>query len=158
MIRVLFVCLGNICRSPMAEGLFRELVTRKGLHEVSDIDSAGTHGYHIGQAPDERACRTMVGHGIDIVGLAGRQVTPADLRHFDYVLAMDRDNLAHLEALCGGPRSSIRLFLDFARDTQTREVPDPYYGGPDGFERVYALLEEAAQGLLEDIEGRLSRP
>ena len=156
MIRVLFVCLGNICRSPMAEGLFRELVTRKGLHEVIDIDSAGTHGYHIGQAPDERACRTMVGHGIDIAGLAGRQVTPADLRHFDYVLAMDRDNLAHLEALGGGPQASVRLFLDFAHNTRVRDVPDPYYGGPEGFERVYALLEEAAQGLLADIETRLT--
>ncbi len=157
MMRVLFVCLGNICRSPMAEGLFRELVIRKGLDELIEIDSAGTHGYHVGEAPDERARRTMAGHGIDIEGLAGRQVTAADLRDFDYVLAMDRDNLAHLQALGGEPRVSLGLFLDFARTTRVREVPDPYYGGPEGFERVYALLEDAAQGLLADIEARLSR-
>ncbi|WP_240611741.1 low molecular weight protein-tyrosine-phosphatase [Acidiferrobacter sp. SPIII_3] len=142
---------------PVEPWLASELVTRKGLDELIEIDSAGTHGYHIGEPPDERACRTMAGHGIDIEGLAGRQVTAADLRDFDYVLAMDRDNLAHLEALGGCPQASVRLFLDFARNTRVREVPDPYYGGPEGFERVYALLEEAAQGLLADIEPRLAR-
>ncbi len=157
MIRVLFVCLGNICRSPMAEGLFRELVMRRGWDGVIQIDSAGTHGAHIGEPPDERARRVMAGHGIDIGGLKGRRVSRADLRDFDYVLAMDRDNLTYLEGLGAGPRTVVGLFLDFARDAATREVPDPYYGGPDGFERVYALLEDAAQGLLAEIEARLPR-
>ncbi len=157
MIRVLFVCLGNICRSPMAEGLFRDLVVRRGLGEVVHVDSAGTHDYHIGEPPDARARLAMAGHGIDIGGLAGRQVTAADLRDFDYVLAMDRSNLENLQRLAGGGPCAARLFLEFAREAKTREVPDPYYGGPEGFERVYALLEDAAHGLLADIERRLPR-
>ncbi len=158
MIKVLFVCLGNICRSPMAEGLFRDLVGKRELADRIHIDSAGTHGYHIGDPPDERACRAMAHHGVDIGRLEGRKVRAVDLDEFDYVLAMDRSNLRDLERLAGGPRSHVRLFLEFAGNSTEREVPDPYYGGPEGFERVYALLEDAAVGLLGDIERRLSRP
>lgn len=157
MLKVLFVCLGNICRSPMAEGLFRDLVGKKALAGSIHIDSAGTHGYHIGEPPDERACRAMAQHGVDIAPLQGRKVSAADLDEFDYVLAMDRSNLRDLERLAGGPRPHVRLFLEFACHSADREVPDPYYGGSEGFERVYALLEEAAAGLLDDIECRLNR-
>ncbi len=158
MIKVLFVCLGNICRSPMAEGLFRSVVEKRGLADRVYVDSAGTHGYHIGAPPDERARQTMAAHGVDIDVLEGRKVNAVDLDQFDYVLAMDRNNLRDLERLGGGPRPHVRLFLEFACSRAEREVPDPYYGGPEGFERVYALLEDAAAGLLADIEGRLNRP
>ncbi len=158
MIKVLFVCLGNICRSPMAEGLFRALVEKSGLADRVQIDSAGTHGYHIGEPPDERARKAMARHGVDIGMLEGRKATAIDLEIFDYVLAMDRSNLDDLERLGGGPRPHVRLFLEFAHHSAEREVPDPYYGGPEGFERVYALLEDAAAGLLADIEQRLNRP
>ena len=149
MIKVLFVCLGNICRSPMAEGIFRDLLEKAGLDEEVMVDSAGTHGYHIGEPPDARAQSTTARHGISIADLRGRQVQPEDLQNFDYVLAMDEENLANLRRLPGSTR--VRLFLDFAGATSMREVPDPYYGGLGGFDRVYDLLEDAAQGLLADI-------
>ncbi|MHB1513380.1 MAG: low molecular weight protein-tyrosine-phosphatase [Acidiferrobacter sp.] len=158
MIKVLFVCLGNICRSPMAEGLFRDLIEKRDLADRVHIDSAGTHGYHIGAPPDERARQTMARHGVDIGAFEGRKVDVVDLDQFDYVLAMDRSNLRDLERLGGGSRPHVRLFLEFARASAEREVPDPYYGGPDGFEHVYALLEDAAAGLLADIEQRLNQP
>ena len=153
MIKVLFVCLGNICRSPMAEGIFRDVIKKAGLEREVMVDSAGTHGYHIGEPPDPRAQSTTARHGISIVDLRGRQVEAEDLKSFDYVLAMDDENLANLRRLPGSAR--VRLFLEFACATSTREVPDPYYGGPGGFDRVYDLLEDAAQGLLAEIRQRL---
>ncbi len=153
MIKVLFVCLGNICRSPMAEGIFRDVIEKAGLEREVMVDSAGTHGYHIGEPPDPRAQSTTARHGISIVDLRGRQVEAEDLKSFDYVLAMDDENLANLRRLPGSAR--VRLFLEFACATSTREVPDPYYGGPGGFDRVYDLLEDAAQGLLAEIRQRL---
>jgi len=155
VIRVLFVCLGNICRSPMAEGIVRDLVKARGLQDAIHVDSAGTHAYHVGHAPDVRAQQTLARRAIDIGGLKGRQVTPDDIAHFDYVLAMDEDNLLHLRAFPGGEGSHVRLFLDFAPPGSGYEVPDPYYGGADGFEHVYGLLRGAAEGLLADIEARL---
>ncbi len=154
MIKVLFVCLGNICRSPMAEGLFRDVIEKAQLAQEVMVDSAGTHGYHIGEPPDPRAQSTTAQHGIDIADLRGRQVQAEDLISFDYVLAMDEENLANLRRLPGSTRA--RLFLEFASGASTREVPDPYYGGLGGFDRVYGLLEDAAQGLLADIRQRLA--
>ncbi len=152
-VRVLFVCLGNICRSPMAEGIFRKLVADAGLADRILIDSAGTHGYHIGEPPDERAQRTAGRHGIDISGLRGREATAADLDTFDYVLAMDYENRDNLRGL-RGDTAKVGMFLAYAPGCGCTEVPDPYFGGCEGFEHVYRLLEEAAAGLLADIRER----
>ena len=152
MVKVLFVCMGNICRSPMAEGVFRDLVAREGLGGTINTDSAGTHRYHIGKPPDERAQEAILKRGIDISDLRGRAVTSADFLEFDYVLAMDAGNYDMLEAMSGeaGP-GRLHMFLDFAREHEEREVPDPYYGAFDGFEYALDLIEDAAAGLLEDI-------
>ena len=140
----------------MAEGVFRRLLEGVGLAEQVYVDSAGTHSYHIGSPPDTRSQATAQRRGVDLGSLRARQVTETDLIEFDYVLAMDRDNFAHLLVLCQNPelRRRIQLFLDFAPDLPEREVPDPYYGGPGGFERVMDLIEEAAQGLLIQIRER----
>ena len=152
MVSVLFVCLGNICRSPMAEGVFRHVVDEAGLGHRIAIDSAGTGPWHVGKPPDERARATAARHGIDIGAQRARQVAPADFAAFHYVLAMDRDNLKTLHrAAPKAHRDRIRLFLDFAADDGANDVPDPYYGGPEGFEDVYALVEGAAAGLLRHI-------
>jgi protein-tyrosine phosphatase len=151
MVKVLFVCLGNICRSPTAEGLFRKLVAEKGFDSIIEIDSAGTHAYHVGSPPDPRAQAAARRRGVDLSGLRGRQATRADLERFDYILAMDRENMANLLAICpDGLERKVRLFMEFAPDWPL-EVPDPYFGGPAGFDRVLDMLEEAARGLLEDI-------
>lgn len=152
MIRVLFVCLGNICRSPTAEGVFRAHVARAGLAHAIATDSAGTHDYHIGDPPDRRARAAAQRRGVDISDLRGRQVAREDFERFDYVLAMDRSNLRNLARLCPkGAESRLKLLLEFAPDAGLDEVPDPYYGGPDGFERVLDLAEAAAEGLLVHI-------
>lgn len=154
-VRVLFVCLGNICRSPSAEGVFRHLVNRAGLEDRVEIDSCGTGSWHVGKAPDARAMAAAARRGIDLSGLRARQIEARDLQAFDYVLVMDRDNLADVERLwqsAGGTRPE--LFLNYGASGET-EVPDPYYGGEAGFERVLDLIEEAGAGLLEDIRGRL---
>ena len=152
MIRVLFVCLGNICRSPIAEGVFRARVAREGLAHAIAADSAGTHDYHIGDPPDLRAKAAAKRRGVDISDLRGRQVTREDFVRFDYVLAMDRSNLRHLARVCPkGAESRLRLLLEFAPRVELDEVPDPYYGGAEGFERVLDLAEAAAEGLLAHI-------
>jgi protein-tyrosine phosphatase len=151
MIRVLFVCMGNICRSPTAHGMFRHLVAEAGLDGEIDIDSAGTHGYHADMPPDRRAQAAIAGRGIDISDLRARLVSLADFEAFDYILAMDDSNYEHLMALA--PASSaerVYRFMDFARRPE-REVPDPYYGGRDGFDYVLTLIDHAARGLLEHI-------
>ena len=156
MVKVLFVCMGNICRSPTAHGVFRELVRREGLEERIEIDSAGTHAYHVGNPPDQRAQETARSRGIDLSDLRARQVEPGDFRRYDYILAMDEENHAILEELCPpGYEDRVRLFLDFAPGLGVSEVPDPYYGGAQGFEYVFDLVEAASHGLLEDIRGRL---
>jgi protein-tyrosine phosphatase len=152
MVRVLFVCLGNICRSPTAEGVFRKLVQQEKLEHHFEIDSAGTHAYHVGSPPDERAQAACLRREIDISGLRGRKAIAADIEKFDYVLAMDRENFENLIDICPpGQESRIRLFMAFAADRPEEEVPDPYFGGPSGFDRVLDMIEAAARGLLDDI-------
>lgn len=155
-VRVLFVCLGNICRSPSAEGVFRALVEKAGLAEQIDIDSCGTGHWHIGKSPDARAQEAARRRGIDISGLRARQFSPEDLDSFDYVLVMDHQNLADIRDVWhqnGGTRPA--LFLEYG-SSEHDEVPDPYYGGVDGFEVVLDLIHEAGEGLLADIRGRLA--
>ena len=152
-IKVLFVCMGNICRSPTAEGVFRHIVAEQGLQGSIVTDSAGTHAYHVGEQPDRRAQSTAKSRGIDLSDLSARRVLAVDFEKFDYVLAMDNDNYANLEELCPtGLDDRLSLFLDFAPAVQTSEVPDPYYGGVKGFEVVFDMVEQASLGLLQDIK------
>jgi protein-tyrosine phosphatase len=152
MTRVLFVCLGNICRSPTAEGVFTRLIKDEGLEEFFHIDSAGTHAYHVGQPPDERAQAAARKRGIELGRLKGRQVAPEDVQEFDYVLAMDFENLDNLIKICPkGYEYKVSLFLSHAPDLEVEEVPDPYYGGKSGFDYVLDITEEAAKGLLKKI-------
>jgi protein-tyrosine phosphatase len=154
-VRILFVCMGNICRSPTAHGVFRRLVIDEGLSHRIEIDSAGTHAYHIGEPPDRRARETARSRGIDIEDLRARLAEPDDCVRFDYVLAMDRDNYECLVRICPeGMEGRLRLFMDFAPELGIREVPDPYYGGQRGFEQVFDMVESAARGLLMDIRSR----
>jgi len=154
MVKVLFVCLGNICRSPTAEGVFRKLVTEQGLSEKIEIDSAGTHAYHIGSPPDARATQAAARRGIDLSDLRGRQATTNDLHSFDYVLAMDSDNHSHLISIGGDQTGNVRMFLEYASTVSNLDVPDPYWGGSSGFERVLDMIEDASEGLLADIRKR----
>jgi len=156
MVKVLFVCMGNVCRSPMAEGVLRRMLQDRGLADKVYVDSAGTHSYHIGSAPDERSQATASRRGVDLSMIRVRRVVTEDLAVFDYVLAMDRENYDYLHALSTHPerRDKVRLLLDFASDWPEQEVPDPYYGGLNGFERVMDLLEAAAEGLLLHIRER----
>ncbi len=150
--RVLFVCMGNICRSPTAEGVFRKLLAERAPELDVEIDSAGTHGYHAGAPPDPRACRAAERRGVDLKRLRARRVTDADFERFELVLAMDEQNLQFLLEACPAEyRGRIRLFMEFAPHLERRDVPDPYYGGSSGFEHVLDLVEEAAAGLLEHL-------
>jgi protein-tyrosine phosphatase len=154
-IKVLFVCMGNICRSPTAQGVFRKLLAEQGLSHLVEIDSAGTHGYHLGEPPDRRAQETAARRGIDLSDLRARRVAPEDFDYFDYVLVMDQDNYHSLSAICPpAQRRKLMLFMDFAPHLRTREVPDPYYGAPGGFEQVLDMVEAAAEGLVNDIRRR----
>lgn len=153
MTRILFVCLGNICRSPTAEGVLRTLAAREFPALAVYVDSAGTANYHVGEPPDRRTVATARRHGYDLAALRARQVARSDLEEFDYVLAMDRGNLAGLESLGGGSRTHLGLFLEFAPECGTDEVPDPYYGGPADFSRVIELCEAGARGLLRHLGG-----
>jgi len=144
--------MGNICRSPTAEGVFRHLVVEAGLDERFDIDSAGTHAYHVGEPPDKRAQAAAARRGFSLRDIRARRVAPEDFERFSYIIAMDRDNLAILEEQVQEPqRGKLRLLLDFSTGPET-EVPDPYYGGPTGFERVLDLVEDAARGLLRTLK------
>jgi len=150
MVRVLFVCLGNICRSPLAQGVFESVLRREGLEDEVFVDSAGTGSWHVGSTPDERALSAAALRGVDISLQRARQIAPEDCEEFDYILTMDEHNYRKVAALCRGS-AVVRPFLDFATDSQEREVPDPYSGGPDEFEHVLNLVDEASQGLLKDI-------
>jgi protein-tyrosine phosphatase len=156
-VRVLFVCTGNICRSPTAEGVFRHRVAAAGLQSRIQIASAGTHDYHVGGCPDRRAVEAAARRGYDLSAQKARHLRDADFREFDYLLAMDRDHLAIM--LRRSPvehRGKISLFMDHAPHLVHREVPDPYYGGATDFELVLDLIEAACDGLLRHILPRLN--
>ncbi|HEX9940168.1 MAG TPA: low molecular weight protein-tyrosine-phosphatase [Longimicrobium sp.] len=151
-IRVLFVCLGNICRSPLAEAVFRHQVAERGWTDRFDIDSAGTSGWHRGAPPDARSTETARRRGIELAGRS-RRVSAADLRNFDYVIAMDAENRAALDELAAqsGGTAEVRRLREFEPGADSPDVPDPYYGGPDGFEDVHDIVERACAGLLAHI-------
>ena len=156
MTSILFVCLGNICRSPLAEGVFRHLVRERGLADVYQIESAGTGAWHAGEPPDRRSAEVARRKGVTLDGVA-RQVTRHDFHRFDWILAMDRENRAVLESMRrSGDRARLHLLRDFDPEPGDGDVPDPYYGGPDGFENVYALVHRAAEALLEHLEAERS--
>jgi protein-tyrosine phosphatase len=150
--RLLFVCLGNICRSPMAEGVFRRIAEEEGVLDLFDIDSAGLGHWHIGQAPDTRAQKAARDRGIDISGQSARQVKHGDFARFDLLLAMDEANFQELVQLApADARHKVRRFLDFAPKARTKDVPDPFFGGPEGFDHALDLIEQAARGLLASL-------
>ncbi len=152
MVKVLFVCLGNICRSPTAHGVFEKLLEDRSLSHLIEVDSAGTAAYHIGKQPDHRSQMTAERRGIKMSHLRARQAIVEDFHEFDYVLAMDYENYENLSGLCpAGQEDKLRLFLSFAQDFSEDEVPDPYYGGDSGFERVLDMVENGAEGLLTHI-------
>lgn len=152
----MFVCMGNICRSPTAEAVFRKLVASSGLEHQIRIDSAGTHAYHIGLPPDSRAISAGAGRGYDLSGLRARQIVVGDFSEFDYVLAMDADNLSLLREIAPLPlREKPQLLLYYSTHYSGAEVPDPYYGGSRGFELVLDMSEDGAKGLLEHIRKNL---
>ena len=150
-VSVLFVCMGNICRSPTAEGVFRHFVNEAGFAEKIDVDSAGTHAYHVGEPPDRRASAAAERRGVSLADIKARRVADSDFEQFDYIIAMDEDNQARLiDQAPDEYRDKVQLFLSYASVSET-EVPDPYYGGAAGFERVLDLVEEASRGLLETL-------
>ncbi|KAA1188220.1 low molecular weight phosphotyrosine protein phosphatase [Pseudohalioglobus sediminis] len=151
---VLFVCLGNICRSPTAHGVFASMVREQGMQDRVRVDSCGTGDWHIGHPPDKRAAAEAAQRGYDLSSLRARQVQPTDFREFDYILAMDEQNLADLRAMCPTDFSGyLGLFLPFDPAATVAEVPDPYYGGDEGFTRVLDMVEAASAGLLREISG-----
>ena len=150
--RILFVCMGNICRSPTAEGVFRRAVAERAPDLGIEIDSAGTHDYHVGDPPDPRSIAAASRRGVDLSHLRARMVSDEDFERFDLIIAMDRLNRATLLDRSPEPfRERIRLFMEFAGSGEIEDVPDPYYGGTPGFERVLDLAEEAAAGLLDEL-------
>jgi protein-tyrosine phosphatase len=155
---VLFVCMGNICRSPTAEAVFRSLAADTAPELPLQIDSAGTHGYHVGAPPDPRSQAAARRRGIDMSALRARRLTRIDFERFDYVLVMDERNREDaLEIAPATHRATFRLFLEYARALGRLDVPDPYYGGETGFEEVLDLVEEASRGLLDELRSRMAR-
>ena len=153
---ILFVCMGNICRSPTADGVFRQKVVDNGLSDLVRVDSAGTHNYHPGSPPDTRAQAAAVRRGYDLSALRARQVQAADYAAFDLILVMDQDNLAVLQDDCPPEHQhKLRLLTEFCQVQKASVVPDPYYGGADGFEQVLDLVEDACEGLLAHVRGQV---
>lgn len=158
MKRVLFVCTGNICRSPTAEGVFRHMALEAGLGGAIESASAGTHGYHVGEPPDPRTVAAARRRGFDLSAQRARKVRREDFEVYDLILAMDQDHLAHLESLRpNDARAEVRLFLDYHPARAHTDVPDPYYGGPEGFERVLDMIEHTSRALLEEIAAGLKK-
>lgn len=156
-ISVLFVCMGNICRSPTAHGVFQKLVVEHSMQNLIGIDSAGTYAYHAGEKPDPRARAVAASRGYDLNKIRARKVTQSDFDIFDYVLAMDRDVKQDLLAICDkSDLNKVGLFLDYSKKTNKNEVPDPYYGGLSGFETALDLIEDASQGLLQFLKANHS--
>ncbi|MBU3697102.1 low molecular weight protein-tyrosine-phosphatase [Dechloromonas sp.] len=156
--RVLLVCMGNICRSPTAEGVLRHFIKINGLGDKVEVDSAGTHGYHVGEAPDQRTQRAASARGYNLSQLRARKVARQDLDYFDLILAMDKTNLDNLQRMAmPEQQDKIKLFMDFARNFDDDEVPDPYYGLGHGFDLVLDMVEDASQGLVEDIRKQLKK-
>lgn len=154
--RILFVCLGNICRSPTAEGVLRTLAAREAPELRLEVDSAGTADFHVGEPPDPRTQAAGLRRGYDLAALRARVIEPADFGHFDLILAMDEDNLRVLRRRAPAHvHERLRLLLEFAPDADSRDVPDPYYGGPNGFEEVLDLVEAATRGLLTHLRQRV---
>ena len=152
---VLFVCTGNICRSPTAEGVFRRLVREAGLDESIRVDSAATHDYHVGEPPDERARRHALRRGYDLSALRARRVSERDFEEFDLIVAMDAGHLHILQRMCPREnRHKLRLIMEFAPELRADEVPDPYYGDPAEFEQMLDLVEAAARGLLRTLSAK----
>jgi len=152
-IKVLFVCLGNYCRSPTAEGVFRQLLITEAPELRVEVDSAGTADYHVGSPPDPRSQRAALRRGIDLSRLRGRQISPRDFADFDFILAMDRDNLRDLEAMRPkNSRARVQLFMEYATETGRLEVPDPWGGAAGAFEEVLDLTEAASRGLLAALQ------
>lgn len=151
-IKVLTVCLGNICRSPMAEGILKQAAAAKNI--PLQLDSAGTGGWHAGEQPDKRARDYMKSRGLDISGLRARQIRYEDLDTFDYILVMDRDNLRNVLTMCryDAQREKVRLMLSYWNESPDDEVPDPYYGGEEGFALVYSWVHHAAQAFLQTLD------
>ena len=150
--RVLLVCMGNICRSPTAEGVARHIAEKQGVARLLEFDSAGTHGYHVGEPPDQRTVAVARKRGYDLSPLRARRVNDFDFVRFDFLLAMDREHLALLRKACpAAHQGKLGLFLDHAEHHEEDEVPDPYYGGPQGFEHVLDLVEDAAWGLINRL-------
>lgn len=157
-IRILMVCLGNICRSPTAEGVLRRLLRQEAPGLDVEVDSAGTADYHIGEPPDSRSQRAALSRGVDLSSLRARQIALRDFAHFDLILAMDRDNLRALEALSpAGSRARVQLFMEYA-PSLGREVPDPYYGDASGFEQVLDLSTAASRGLIAALHKMAQQP
>jgi len=151
-VKVLFICMGNICRSPTAHGVFAHLVAEARLSRAIEIDSAGTHAYHVGEPPDHRAQETALQRGYDLGEIRARKVQAFDCEFYDYLIVMDEENLMDVRALCSTDcHEKVQLFLSYAENASVNEVPDPYYGGSKGFDRVLDLVEAASAGLLEDI-------
>ena len=156
--RVLLVCMGNICRSPTAEGVLRKYLQDTMLAEFVEVDSAGTHGYHVGEAPDSRTQRAAAARGYNLSQLRARKVAAQDIDYFDLILAMDRTNLGNLRRMAPPEaHKRLRLFMEYARNFDDDEVPDPYYGLGHGFDLVLDMIEDGAQGLVDELRQRFGR-
>ncbi len=157
MIKILFVCMGNICRSPTAEGVLRQFLRQQKLDGRVEVDSAGTHGYHVGEAPDQRTQRAAASRGYDLSSMRARKVAPQDLDYFDLILAMDNNNLEVLKRICPPEKyERLGLFMSYAKNFDDDEVPDPYYGLGHGFDLVLDMVEDASRGLIEVLQKQLA--